>query len=728
MRLSESGNIWKTVLVWLAVSAFYWALLVLGFLPTIGRLYGALARRNVHPFLVHAGVALIVALLQGLDAFLLATRYPARFSPRQLQLGWAAATALPAGIPLVSSHYIHGSDQPLAYLFLVHLLLAALMEKQHRTRSPSLEPAAFEPSRRALPLLAPALLLFVTLSLFEHTAYAFAEGTIAPHRPRVQYYAYSTFLLSTFFWGLGLLSGRVLASFLPVVVGAAVLYSVAILKYSHLSLLPRFSDLFLVRDALAVSRSYLRVAAFAHWLLIPILAVIAVRVVGQRISRKACLAGLIVSIAGIAWTPGVSLSSFRWSDEDSLQHQGVLSHLTDTAVQYRAFLQACSKAGSIDGEAILSRYPAVELPAGAESGPDTLRPTVVLYVIESFLDPRELTIKEPRRVTPNFLRIAEEGRSFDLVVPVHGGMSVQTEFELLTGLSVDCLPQGLIACDWMNEDLSSVPTELKRVGYRSTAIVSDAPAMFRRNLAWKHLGWDETVFLDDSTRRDRTGLFIPDEVVSTQIVSRLAAAAEAPQFLFGFPGALHGPWDHGTTGGIDLVDLASGEIRNAELAEYLYRIRDSDEALGQIVRAIEASPQPAILIVTGDHRPALRSTYADLESRGLGDFRSDLARHRVVCCVWGNSSARPFLNRAELPPASVFMRSFIEQVANAEHGDPLRGLLKRSKEIFRRRIGIHNPFQAGAASGPFEGIEVLEDHLAISKYYFSGKASCLKAR
>ena len=718
---------WKELAILVLVCIVYWIALFFLWLPVSWKLHDLGTSLGLHIFVIHGGYYLVLAVLQFLDARFLARRYPSTLSSKQILAIWAAATLLPASLPILSEYYVKGSHQAPAYLCLVHLLLKGLLERMSRKRpaSPDLDTPRHGGSWHTV--LEVTMVVVVLLSVFEQWAYSMSTAGSSPHMPQIQYFAYSVFLLAAAFWGIGVLSGRVLVSFLPVAVIVAFLYSIAILKHSHLRYLPRYSDLFLIQDALVVAPGYLRVSAFLHWLCLPMFAVLLVSVAGRHIPRTTCLAGLIVSIAGATWAPGVDSMNFRWSDQTSMEQQGIISHVVDTVGQYRTFIRACHEAGDIEGNEILSRYSArKDERANPPHSSDENRPTIVLYMIESFLDPRELKVRHPERFAPTFLRLAEEGRSFPVMVPVYGGASVQTEFECLSGLSVNSLPPGLIAYDWASEDLCSVPTVLRSSGYRSTAFVDDDPAMFRRSTAWKHLGWDETVFLNESDIRDRTGRFVADRVVASTIASRLSTVTESPQFLFGFPGGLHGPWESGATGGSDVVELVAGDVRNPELAEYLHRMRDSDEALGRIVQAIEASPRPVVLIVMGDHRPALESAYVALESLGHGDFQSKLARHTVVSCVWANPSGRDFLHPGEFPPASVYMRLYIEHIAGAGLSDPLQGLLATSRAACSRMAGVQNPFWTSAATSGLEGMQIFDDHLALGRHYFSGKAVCLK--
>ncbi|MCL2354092.1 MAG: hypothetical protein FWC69_05625, partial [Defluviitaleaceae bacterium] len=69
--------------------------------------------------------------------------------------------------------------------------------------------------------------------------------------------------------------------------------------------------------------------------------------------------------------------------------------------------------------------------------PQQIQPNVIIIMSEAFMDPTDFyNVNFSRDPVPNFRRLAEASISGDVVVPVFGGGTANTEFELLTGVPI----------------------------------------------------------------------------------------------------------------------------------------------------------------------------------------------------------------------------------------------------------------------------------------------------
>ena len=120
---------------------------------------------------------------------------------------------------------------------------------------------------------------------------------------------------------------------------------------------------------------------------------------------------------------------------------------------------------------------------------------LIIYLIESFMDPQDLGVRYTSDPVPTFHAISRKFSRGRVVVPVFGGASANMEFELLTGLSMNFLP--LSSCPYrqfMTRDMPSLPRAFHKYGYKTAAITADPPYLFNRKAAFGHLGFDRWIF------------------------------------------------------------------------------------------------------------------------------------------------------------------------------------------------------------------------------------------
>ena len=139
---------------------------------------------------------------------------------------------------------------------------------------------------------------------------------------------------------------------------------------------------------------------------------------------------------------------------------------------------------------------------------------LIFYVIESFMDPLDLGLRFTSDPIPTFRAISRKYSSGKVVVPVFGGTSANTEFELLTGLSMYFLSAS--SCpyrQYVTRDIPSLPRTLRGCGYKTVAIPADPPYLFNHKSVFSHLGYDRWLFpeADPNAPRSPDDEFAADE-------------------------------------------------------------------------------------------------------------------------------------------------------------------------------------------------------------------------
>ncbi len=286
------------------------------------------------------------------------------------------------------------------------------------------------------------------------------------------------------------------------------------------------------------------------------------------------------------------------------------------------------------------------------------QPDIIVIQSESLFDPGTLC-EVPR---PALLEaFAEYGEGGGLDVPVFGGRTLQTEFEVLTGAPISAYPRSMFAYyELLDHPVEALPRAMGRLGYRTVAIHPNNRGFWRRGAAMERLGF--STFLDIGSFRhpndfSRRG-FVSDAALTRAVLSVLDSSPD-PAFITAITMDNHGPWGGGPVPNPEALPLPEGLDGEARtiLADYMARAIDADRAYAYLVKALERRGRPAVVLVYGDHLPALPEVYERLCFR---DGQRPQAQ-RPPFRIWANF---------EMPPVPQHTRSYL-----------LPGLLLRSAGV-----------------------------------------------
>ena len=124
---------------------------------------------------------------------------------------------------------------------------------------------------------------------------------------------------------------------------------------------------------------------------------------------------------------------------------------------------------------------------------DSNRPNIVVVQLESFFDVNRLKdIEFSENPLPNFTQLSERCASGFLSVPVIGAGTVNSEFEMLTGMNIDDFGIGEYPYKTVLKEKTceSLAYNLKSYGYKAYAIHDHEGSFYERNLVYPNLGFD----------------------------------------------------------------------------------------------------------------------------------------------------------------------------------------------------------------------------------------------
>lgn len=436
------------------------------------------------------------------------------------------------------------------------------------------------------------------------------------------------------------------------------LSTLAKLEYMHSPVVPL--DLLSLREFLPFFRSFFGNGVFAASVLglaawtaslfvVRRTAPRRIRSPHRRLIGGCSLAALAAFPLLIRLFPGLELerrigapSAWTTGRQESVRTSGfLLSFLTEIPASFIAAPSGYS-AGAVDSA--LRRYPGFAVPpAGRDPGK---RVNLILYMVESLMDPDDLGWRCSSDPMPNLHALKRNGSGGTCIVPGKHNGSSDSEFEALTGMTKSFLPQRSLAYrQFVRAPVPSLPSALKRLGYRTFAVQADPKGFYSRVKAYRHLGFDEVFWLNESREAERAiDPFWPSDNSVVDAVIR-ASRGNGPFFAFAFPSSTHSPYNRGLyrDSGLDVSDPPPGDAA-AEVKEYVNLLRDADRAIGRLIGHFRERPEPTVIVVVGDHLPplsdeALRRYYADLP--GLPEAAREWKQRSVPLLFWANFDLPP---------------------------------------------------------------------------------------
>ncbi|MFC4314440.1 LTA synthase family protein [Steroidobacter flavus] len=326
-------------------------------------------------------------------------------------------------------------------------------------------------------------------------------------------------------------------------------------------------------------------------------------------------------------------------------------------------------------------------------------PDIIVVQSESLFDVTRLNGIDTD-VMPTLHAAASRGWSGELRVPTFGGGTIRTEFEFLTGLPLAAFPHVRYPyLQLAHAEIPSLVRELRSNGYRTVAIHPNGGAFWNRNHAFRALGFDQFLDADAFEGADRYGWYVSDASLVDRVIAELRDD-DPPQMIMAISIQNHGPYETVPLPSSEnprLVQASLDASSTHSLETYMTLVQASDQALARLFEFVENRSRDTILLVYGDHLPALNDVYAQL---GFRDGRKP-EEQPVPWLLIDNRSREP---RVQDGPAWLLPTLLVEKTglatsryfseltdlgfANAESRIPFDVLKVLARLQFDSRLGL----------------------------------------
>lgn len=379
-----------------------------------------------------------------------------------------------------------------------------------------------------------------------------------------------------------------------------------------------YSDIFSIKDGLSIANKYINLQ-----MVISLLLVIAVSIsITIWLFKKEKNSTRINSYTNILITVvlivifSISITNLkerkiidvlRWDLKASYQHNGFVYSLLDSYFGYiRKEPKEYNKANIENIKKEVNTVPTMSTISEGKSN----KPNIIFVQLESFIDPT--LIKEAKfseDPIPNFRKLSKENLSGNINVPVTGGGTARTEFEVLTGNNFDYLIPGEIPYDSFakEKNINSMATTLKKQGYQTTIMHNFQGNFYNRNKAFENLGFDTFISMEYMQNLEETFLGWRKDMVLLDYIQKSLKQNDKSDLIFAIAVEGHGKYPDYDKG-LDLpikVETTLSEQDKYQLYHYANLLKGTDDFIGKLMDMVDNEEEDTMVVFYSDHTPAL---------------------------------------------------------------------------------------------------------------------------
>ena len=238
---------------------------------------------------------------------------------------------------------------------------------------------------------------------------------------------------------------------------------------------------------------------------------------------------------------------------------------------------------------------------------------VVFILSEAFSDLGNIDeIKFNKNLTPNLdsYKNGDNTQVLDLLVPSYGGVSVNTEFEILTGASTSFWKPGIIPYtqyynNFNGQHAPNIIKEFNNNGYETMYLTPWEATSYKSKYVYALFGADKTIY-GPSLNGEKKGMFYSDKSLMEDIYNELKeTSVDNYKFIMAATAQNHFPYNTDMYENYDIkvTETSLNKEDSKILLNYAQGVYDADKELNNLYKDIQKLDVPTIIVFYGDHLP-----------------------------------------------------------------------------------------------------------------------------
>ena len=283
-------------------------------------------------------------------------------------------------------------------------------------------------------------------------------------------------------------------------------------------------------------------------------------------------------------------------------------------------------------------------------------PNIICILLESFIDPYDVNfLQMSEDPIPTFHSLEENYSTGYLTVPVVGAGTANTEFEMLTGMSIQYFGTGEYPYKTiLKQDdcpsVESIASDLSKIGYGTHVVHNNTATFYSRNNAFSKMGFDTFTSkeLMNITEYTPSGSWPTDKVLVNETVKAMDATENQSDFVYTITVGSHGdyPAEKIIENPQITVTGAPDEASNNQWEYYVNMIHNTDNFIKELIDAVSKRDENTIIVMFGDHLPTMgledsdmksgdifKTKYATWNNFGLAKEDADLKAYQLLAHV-----------------------------------------------------------------------------------------------
>lgn len=274
---------------------------------------------------------------------------------------------------------------------------------------------------------------------------------------------------------------------------------------------------------------------------------------------------------------------------------------------------------------------------------DGSKPNMIFIMNEAFSDLSVVNDFETNQDYMPYIRSLEKNTiKGNLYMSIFGSGTCNSEFEFLTGDSMSSLQNGIIAyTQVLKGKIPNVTYLLKEQGYQGNLAMHPYLASgWNRPQVYEWMGFEKFYSEDDFKDPIMYRKYISDQSNMKKIIELYENREKKgkPFYLFNVTMQNHGGFDKvysNFDNDVQITDLHESE----QAEQYLSLIKKTDESFKTLVKYFERVSEPTIIVMFGDHQPAIEAKFYDsLFGSSSGDLSAEelMKKYETPFIIWAN--------------------------------------------------------------------------------------------
>lgn len=257
--------------------------------------------------------------------------------------------------------------------------------------------------------------------------------------------------------------------------------------------------------------------------------------------------------------------------------------------------------------------------AGAEN---QYKPNIIFLQLESFFDVnylKDITFSEDP--VKNFTALKKEYTNGFLTVPSIGSGTANTEFEIMTGMSLDFFGAAEYPYKTIMQESTceTISYNLKEQGYTSHALHNHSGNFYDRNIVYENFGFDTFTSVEYMQDVKYNPIGWAEDAVLTNEILKALDSTPAQDFVYAITVQAHGRYPEKTLEGEEPIEVYGIEDENDHVAYkyFVNQLAKTDEFIGDLISELQKREEFYIVVMFGDHLPSLGIAEEDLTAGNL---------------------------------------------------------------------------------------------------------------